>query len=117
MIDPDAVLQEILSLVHRGNTYTMNCLESERLRTLIMDLDEHMKGGGEVPKRWEEKPLVCPNCSMYQCPNCGDRTGHYHLTTYDYGISRETGYHDAGERYLCKICGKSCDVEDAKVKL
>jgi hypothetical protein len=33
------------------------------------------------------------------CPECGSDSVHVH--PYDHGICQETGYHDAGERYVC----------------
>jgi hypothetical protein len=48
-----------------------------------------------------------------RCPEClsDDVT----IQEYDFGICRETGYHDAGERYRCQSCGAAGDAEDLVV--
>lgn len=45
-----------------------------------------------------------------RCPEClsNDVT----IGEYDFGICRQTGYHDAGERYRCSACGATGDVAD-----
>jgi rubredoxin len=44
------------------------------------------------------------------CPECGsDNIG---VEPYDFGICRETGYHDAGERFVCRNCGATGDASD-----
>jgi len=45
-----------------------------------------------------------------RCPECLSND----VTTgqYDFGICRQTGYHDAGERYRCHACGATGDVGD-----
>jgi len=45
------------------------------------------------------------------CPECSSRD--IRIDPYDFGICRETGYHDAGERYRCRTCSATGDVEDA----
>jgi hypothetical protein len=45
-----------------------------------------------------------------RCPEC--LSDHVEIREYDYGICRETGYHDAGERFRCTSCGVSGDAED-----
>lgn len=44
------------------------------------------------------------------CPECG--SNNIRVEPYDYGVCRETGYHDAGERYTCRNCGGSGDADD-----
>ena len=44
------------------------------------------------------------------CPECG--SGEVTVQEYDFGICRETGYHDAGERFRCRVCGAAGDAED-----
>jgi len=45
---------------------------------------------------------MCPECESYNLV----------IKPYDYGICRETGYHDAGERFDCRDCGATGDVSD-----
>jgi hypothetical protein len=45
------------------------------------------------------------------CPRCLGENLEYR--TYDYGIDRETGYADSGERYYCRDCGATGDISDA----
>src|SRR5450755_2467479 len=47
---------------------------------------------------------VCCDCEIVNtCPQCsGENLG---SGTYDYGIDRDTGYADSGERYHCRDCG------------
>ena len=47
---------------------------------------------------------------MSMCPECG--SDNITIEPYDFGICRETGYHDAGERYACHACGACGDAED-----
>jgi hypothetical protein len=44
------------------------------------------------------------------CPNCG--SDDLRIEEYDFGVCRETGYHDAGERYRCLACGDEGDADD-----
>jgi rubredoxin len=44
------------------------------------------------------------------CPECG--SGEVTVQKYDFGICRETGYHDTGERFRCRACGAAGDAED-----
>ena len=44
------------------------------------------------------------------CPNCN--SDDLHIEEYDYGVCRETGYHDAGVRYHCRACGDEGDADD-----
>ncbi len=44
------------------------------------------------------------------CPECG--SDEVTAEEYDFGICRETGYHDAGERFRCRDCGAAGDAED-----
>lgn len=44
------------------------------------------------------------------CPECG--SSNLGVELYDYGVCRETGYHDAGERFHCRDCGTSADADD-----
>lgn len=48
-------------------------------------------------------PLALPEKSeVRMCPECrSDST----VEPFDYGVCRETGYHDAPERYTCRDCG------------
>ena len=41
------------------------------------------------------------------CPECGSEN--VRVVEYDFGRCRETGYHDAGERYECHVCGACGD--------
>lgn len=47
---------------------------------------------------------------MSMCPDCG--SDNITLEPYDHGVCRETGYHDAGERYACRDCGVRGDADD-----
>jgi hypothetical protein len=42
------------------------------------------------------------------CPECGNNR--VEIKHYDYGVCRETGYHDAGEYFQCRDCGAQSDV-------
>lgn len=63
------------------------------------------------------KPLeLCPACAVEaqqmellvpSCPQCQSQEIAYE--GFDFGISKETGYHDAGEGFVCKGCGFSSD--------
>jgi hypothetical protein len=44
------------------------------------------------------------------CPECGSHN--VRVEPYDYGVCRETGYHDAGEMYVCGDCGTRGDDGD-----
>lgn len=44
------------------------------------------------------------------CPECG--SDEVTVEEYDFGICRETGYHDAGERFRCLACGADGDADD-----
>lgn len=44
------------------------------------------------------------------CPEC--LSDDIEVREYDFGICRETGYHDAGERFWCRACGATGDAED-----
>jgi rubredoxin len=44
------------------------------------------------------------------CPECG--SGEVTVQEYDFGICRETGYHDAGERFRCRACGAAGEADD-----
>jgi hypothetical protein len=44
------------------------------------------------------------------CPECGG--GDLAINLYDFGTCRETGYHDAGERFVCLNCGETGDADD-----
>jgi hypothetical protein len=45
-----------------------------------------------------------------RCPEC--LSDDIEIREYDFGICRETGYHDAGERFRCRACGATGDAED-----
>ena len=45
-----------------------------------------------------------------RCPEC--LSGDIAIHEYDFGICRETGYHDAGERFTCRSCGATGDADD-----
>lgn len=45
-----------------------------------------------------------------RCPEC--LSDEVTIHEYDFGICRQTGYHDAGERFRCRICGATGDAED-----
>jgi hypothetical protein len=45
------------------------------------------------------------------CPQC--RSENLAFGTYDFGTERETGYADSGERYYCRDCGATGDVDDS----
>jgi rubredoxin len=44
------------------------------------------------------------------CPECG--VDEVTVQEYDFGICRETGYHDVGERFWCRACGATGDVDN-----
>jgi rubredoxin len=44
------------------------------------------------------------------CPECG--SDEVTVQEYDFGICRETGYHDAGERFRCRACGATGDTDE-----
>ena len=48
------------------------------------------------------------------CPECGGKS--VVLKHYDYGVCRETGYHDAGERFRCRDCGAEGDAGDVGLR-
>jgi hypothetical protein len=48
------------------------------------------------------------------CPECG--SDNIRVEPYDYGVCRETGYHDAGERYACQYCGATGDADDLSMQ-
>jgi hypothetical protein len=45
---------------------------------------------------------------MPECPQCG---GPVRLVAFDGGREAETGYRDAGERFVCRRCGACGDAE------
>lgn len=45
------------------------------------------------------------------CPECGSTE--IRAFSFDFGVDRETGYHDAGEGFECLDCGARGDAEDA----
>ena len=51
-------------------------------------------------------------CDCEMCPECG--SNHLAIKQYDYGACRETGYHDAGERFHCRDCGDEGDVSEIR---
>ena len=54
---------------------------------------------------------VCCDCETGPaCPQCRGENLEY--GAYDCGTDRETGYADCGERYYCRDCGASGDVDD-----
>jgi hypothetical protein len=44
------------------------------------------------------------------CPECGSHN--IAIKHYDYGVCRETGYHDAGEYFAFRDCGTEGDVSE-----
>jgi hypothetical protein len=44
------------------------------------------------------------------CPGCG--SDDVKINEYDFGACRETGYHDAGEIFICRECGETGAAED-----
>jgi hypothetical protein len=44
------------------------------------------------------------------CPECG--SDDLRIDEYDFGVCRETGYRDAGERFECRPCGGTGDVSE-----
>jgi hypothetical protein len=44
------------------------------------------------------------------CPEC--LSDNVETWPYDFGRCRETGYHDAGERFKCHDCGATGDASD-----
>jgi hypothetical protein len=46
------------------------------------------------------------------CPECGSTD--IAIKQYDFGVCRETGYHDAGERFHCRACGATGDADDLR---
>ena len=61
-------------------------------------------GGSVRVSRGPDEP------QMSMCPECS--SNNITVEPYNYGICRETGYHDAGERYACHDCGGSGDADD-----
>jgi len=61
------------------------------------------KGRQQAPRR---------GCDCEMCPECG--SNHLAIKQYDYGACRETGYHDAGERFHCRDCGDEGDVSEIR---
>jgi hypothetical protein len=54
---------------------------------------------------------VCCDCETSNaCPKCLGENLAY--ATYDFGTDPETGYADFGERYYCRDCGATGDVDD-----
>lgn len=45
-----------------------------------------------------------------RCPECLSED--VIVQGYDFGVCRQTGYHDAGERFRCRACGATGDVDD-----
>jgi predicted RNA-binding Zn-ribbon protein involved in translation (DUF1610 family) len=37
------------------------------------------------------------------CPECGSND--ISIREYDFGVCQQTGYRDAGQRYVCRACG------------
>jgi transposase-like protein len=48
------------------------------------------------------------------CPECGG--DNVRVVEYDFGRCRETGYHDAGERYECHDCGAYGDADELELE-
>ena len=46
-------------------------------------------------------------CTDVACPEC--LSDNVEVRGYDFGICRQTGYHDAGERFRCRDCGATGD--------
>jgi predicted RNA-binding Zn-ribbon protein involved in translation (DUF1610 family) len=68
------------------------------------DIDRLMETAiGTKPKPTKHKP---------SCPECGAHVKHLTFHPFDFGTDRETGYHDAGERYHCHKCGSNGDADD-----
>ena len=44
------------------------------------------------------------------CPECG--SDDVRIEPFDFGVCRETGYRDAGERFICRGCGASGNADD-----
>jgi hypothetical protein len=44
------------------------------------------------------------------CPECGSTQ--IAITTFDFGVCRQTGYHDAGERFRCLACAATGPADD-----
>lgn len=45
-----------------------------------------------------------------RCPEClSDDVRTFEC---DFGVCRQTGYHDAGERFECRACGATGDADD-----
>jgi hypothetical protein len=44
------------------------------------------------------------------CPQCG--SDDVRIEEYDFGICRETGYHDAGEIFICRACGAKGEIDE-----
>lgn len=45
-----------------------------------------------------------------RCPEC--LSGRVEVHEFDFGVCRETGYNDAGERFRCLDCGATGDADD-----
>jgi transposase-like protein len=44
------------------------------------------------------------------CPECG--SDDVRIEPFDFGVCRETGYRDAGGRFICRACGASGNADD-----
>ena len=44
------------------------------------------------------------------CPECGSEN--VRTEEFDFGVCRETGYHDVGELYRCLACGGTGDADE-----
>ena len=49
-------------------------------------------------------------CTDVACPEC--LSDNVEVRDYDFGICRQTGYHDAGERFRCRDCAATGDAAD-----
>lgn len=56
--------------------------------------------------------ICCNPDSEYRCPDCDSEK--LTFAAYDNGAEADTGYQDAGERYICLDCGARGDAQDCE---
>jgi len=56
----------------------------------------------EFPEMVEPEIKVCPACGSWKLI----------AVEYDFGICSQTGYHEAGERFRCTVCGDQGDADE-----
>lgn len=69
-------------------------------------------GCGQPATLMMDGDLLCRACRALHpgCPECG--ANDFRVQEYDFGMDRETGTRDAGERGICRACGCNADISD-----